>query len=200
MSADDEHLLTFQVLGKPEPQGSATAFVPTDKRGQPIRRAGGSIVVNVTSDNAGLKKWRKAIASAAARAWGGRPMLEDEALRVECDFFLKRPEGHWRTGKFAHLLKDDAPAKPITIPDVDKLLRAVLDGLTDVIYRDDSLVTGAPPEKHYAVPNEKHNGQGARVSVFRCAMQTALDLPPEERTRYVERPPAEVDDAQLAIA
>jgi Holliday junction resolvase RusA-like endonuclease len=196
----DEHLLTFQALGKPEPQGSATAFVPTDKRGQPIRRPGGSIVVNVTSDNPALKKWRKAIAKCAASAWGDRPPIADEALRVECDFFLKRPEGHWGTGRNAHLLKDSAPAKPTTIPDVDKLLRAVLDGLTDVVYRDDSLVTSAPPAKHYAVPNESHNGQGVRVTVYRCAIQSALDLPIAERTRFVVATPAEVDDAQLAIA
>lgn len=196
---DDERLVSFQVLGKPEPQGSATAFVPL-KNGQPIRRPGGSIVVNVTSDNPALKAWRKLIHEAAVKAWNGRPLIEDEALRVDCDFFLKRPEAHWRSGRFAHLLKDDAPAKPITIPDVDKLLRAVLDGMTDAVYRDDSLVTSAPPDKHYAVPNEAHSGQGVRVTVYRCAKQTAADLLPEERVRFVAPEPLEADDSQLAIA
>lgn len=197
---DDEHLLTFTVLGKCEPQGSATAFVPTTKNGQPIRREGGSIVVNITSDNPALKKWRGEIEKAARRAWGARPPIEEESLYVEVCFFLKRPEGHWRSGRNAHLLKDDAPAHPITIPDVDKLLRAILDGMSGVVYKDDALVTKAPPEKRYAVPSEGNDGRGVRVMVYRRAQQTALDLPAEERERFVEPAPVEADPSQLALA
>jgi hypothetical protein len=42
--------LDFIVPGKPEPQGSVRAFVP-QKDGKPMRRADGSIIVNLTSDN-----------------------------------------------------------------------------------------------------------------------------------------------------
>lgn len=208
MSDDDELLLTLTVLGKCEPQGSATAFVPL-KDGYPIARGGrlpdgryrnGSVVVNVTSDNPNLKKWRTAVANAARRKWDVRPPIEDESLHVEACFFLKRPENHWRSGRFAHLLKDDAPATPTTIPDVDKLLRAILDALTGIIYRDDGLVTSAPPEKRYAVPSEANDGRGVRIMVYRRAEQTALDLPEEERVRYVEPTPGEVDAAQLALS
>jgi Holliday junction resolvase RusA-like endonuclease len=204
----DERLLIFEVDGKPEPQGSATAFVPLDGRGFPMARGGrnadgsyrkGSVIVNITSDNAGLKKWRRCVEEAAREAWGdGRPPIEETSLRVEAHFFLKRPEGHWRTGRYSHLLKDDAPAAPTTIPDADKLLRAVLDGMSGVVYKDDALVTCAPPEKHYAVPNgTEHEGQGVTIVVSRRAAQTALDLPEDQRVRWV---PEHVEDpSQLVL-
>lgn len=204
----NERLVVFDVDGKCEPQGSATAFVPLDSRGYPMARGGrnrdgsyrkGSVIVNVTSDNAQLKKWRKAIADAAREAWGDRTPIEAESLMVEAHFYLKRPDGHWGSGRNAHLLKDWAPAAPLTFPDADKLLRAALDGMTGIIYKDDSLVTKAPPEKHYAVPDgSEHEGQGMTIVVLRREQQTALDLPPEQRTRYV--PPTPADDAQLALS
>jgi Holliday junction resolvase RusA-like endonuclease len=202
--SDGIELVSFQVLGKPEPQGSAKAWVPTDKAGNPYRRSGGrtpggSIVVNVTSDNPELKKWRGRVAAEAEKAWLGREVLEDVSLEVEVHFFLKRPENHWRTGRNAHLLRDSAPAAPVVIPDADKLLRGVLDGLTGVVYKDDSLVTRCPPEKHYAVPVRGGDGVGCRIIVRRRVEQTALDLPADERERYVEPVAAEVDASQLAV-
>jgi Holliday junction resolvase RusA-like endonuclease len=39
-----------------------------------------------------------------------------------------------------------------TKPDVDKLLRAALDGMTGIIYEDDSQVTDAKVGKFYGLP------------------------------------------------
>lgn len=204
----DELLLELTVLGKCEPQGSATAFVPL-RDGYPMARGGrnadgsyrpGSVIVNVTSDNANLKKWRIGVSNAARKKWGSRAPIEEDSLHVEVCFFLKRPDSHWRSGRYSHLLKDDAPAAPTTFPDVDKLLRAILDALTGIVYRDDSQVTKAPPEKRYALPSEANDGRGVRIMVYRRAEQSALDLPAEERERYVEPEPVEVDDSQLALA
>lgn len=210
MIEQDEHLLTIEVAGKPEPQGSTTAFVPLDKRGFPFARGGrnsdgsyraGSVVVNITSDNPKLKKWRKAVAEAAAAACGKDWVpIVGEALSVETHFFLERPEGHWGTGRNAHLLKESSPAAPIVIPDIDKLVRAVLDGLSGVVYEDDKLVTCAPPEKHYAVPTRESDGLGAWIVVRRRAVQTAASLPAEERERYVAPEAPDVDASQLALA
>jgi Holliday junction resolvase RusA-like endonuclease len=181
-----ELLLELIVAGKPEPQGSTRAWVPTDKKGRPFRRADGSIVVNVTSDNPALKKWREKVAAAARAEWRGPP-LDGVSLMVEGDFFLYRAQDQWGTGRNAHLLKEWAPAAPLGTPDVDKLLRAVLDSLTGVVYRDDSLVTLASSEKHSAVPGEHNDGQGVILKVLRRDAQRAADLPEAERTRYVVR-------------
>lgn len=205
---EDTLLLDLFVPGKPEPQGSATAFIPLGKDGYPSVRFGnrrgpykhGQIVVNITSDNAKLKGWRAAISAAAETAWGERLPLEDDDLAVECDFYLKRPEDHWGTGRNAHQLKDGKPARPRGIPDVDKLLRAVLDGLTGVVYRDDSMVTASPPEKHYAVPDgSEHEGRGVHIRVYRRAVQFTQDLPPEQRARVVPAGEVVVDEAQMAL-
>ena len=181
-----ELLLEIVVAGKPEPQGSTRAFVPTSKRGQPIRRPDGSVVVNVTSDNPALKKWREKVAAAARAKWQGKP-VDGISLMVEADFFVRRPENHWGTGRNAHALKDWAPAAPLMVPDSDKLLRAALDSLTGVVYRDDSLVTLAITEKHYAIPGERNDGQGVILKVLRRDAQTAVDLPEAERVRHVAR-------------
>lgn len=200
-------LLRFEVFGKPEPQGSATAFVPL-RNGYPIARGGrlsdgryrnGSVVANVTSANPRLRQWRELVASVARQHWTGG-VLEDVALEVESHFFLRRPEGHWRSGRFAHLLRDDAPAVPLTVPDADKLLRAVLDALTGIVYVDDRQVTFPTAEKHYAIPREHTNGEGCRVIVRRCAVQVARDLPAAERERWLPSEHQEADPAQMALA
>lgn len=206
--SEGEELLRVVVFGDPQPQGSVTAFVPLDRAGYPLARGGrnrdgsyrkGSVVVNLTSDNPKLKGWRKTVAAAAGAKWEGEP-IEGESLEVETHFFMERPKNHWGTGRNAHLLKDWAPAAPLTIPDVDKLQRAILDALTGVVYKDDNLVTCAPPEKHYAVPSQSGDGQGVRVIVRRRVQQTALDLPPEERERYVPPTAQDADDSQVALA
>lgn len=196
-------LCQFVVFGKCEPQGSATAWVPQDKQGNPIRRANGSIVVNVTSDNTALKGWRRQVARAADEEWMGRAALDDLSLAVEAHFYLERPKGHWGTGRNAHLLKDSAPAAPITIPDVDKLLRGILDGMTDIVYTNDSRVTRSIPEKHYAVPAETGPGTMAHILVYRRPRQVAADLPIEERVRYIGETastPIEDDGSQMVLS
>lgn len=164
-------LLQVMVGGKPEPQGSVKAFVPTLKSGQPVRRPDGGIVVNLTSDNPALKAWRETVA-AAARETGCEPR-EDIGVRVDVTFFLKRPEAHVGTGRNAGVVKDSAPAFPLVRPDVDKLLRAILDALTDVVFKDDSQVVELVGRKRYAEPGAN---VGASIVVWVLEQQRAVDL------------------------
>lgn len=46
-------------------------------------------------------------------------------------FHFPRPKSHYRTGKFAHLLRTVAPRDMSVGPDLDKLVRAIGDALTD---------------------------------------------------------------------
>ena len=56
-------------------------------------------------------------------------------------FTFVRPKSHYRTGRNAHLLRDDAPTRPATIPDLSKLARSTEDALKDAgVIRDDSLI------------------------------------------------------------
>ena len=64
-----------------------------------------------------------------------------KCVRVSLIFRLKRPKSHYRTGKFSDVLKEEHVAtRHGKRPDADKLARAVLDGLTGVVFVDDSQV------------------------------------------------------------
>jgi Holliday junction resolvase RusA-like endonuclease len=141
--------LTITVVGKPQPQGSVKAFVPTHKGGAPVRRPDGSIVVNLTSDNPALKQWRDRVSDEALRAGALEP-TPDVGFEVECTFFLERPKAHCGTGRNEGIVKDGAPAYPVVRPDADKLLRAILDALTGRVWADDAQVVVATARKRYA--------------------------------------------------
>lgn len=151
-------VLSMTVFGKPEPQGSVRAFVPTYKSGEPMRRAGGSIVVNLTSDNPALKKWRALVSKECTLAMIERGIgrLDTEGpVRVEATFYLQRPKAHCGTGRNAGVVKASAPAYPTGRPDVDKLLRALLDALTGTVVEDDAQVVEARARKVYCGPRDE---------------------------------------------
>lgn len=217
-----ERVLTFEVRGEPQPQGSVSAWVPTDKRGEPYRRGPtprnprGAIIVNVTTDNKDLKAWRQEVAKVAvdelaacrcgmphATTLGPNtehadecPMTEDwrfplegVGFTLEAISFMPSPKGRWGTGRNEGALKDSAVAHPMTKPDVDKLLRAFLDALTGVVWKDDSQVTDAITRKRYAVPvGPDDDGVRAAIAVWINAEQTGADLRDEERIRWVSGP------------
>lgn len=136
--------IEFAVDGVPIPQGSKTAFV-VGKRAV------------VTDANKGtLKPWRALVTAAAldALARSFQDPLEG-AIDVEVVFSFVRPKSVPLTRVY-----------PSVKPDVDKLARAVLDGLTDSgLFRDDAQVVRLVATKVYA------STPGARVIVSRMAGQ-----------------------------
>lgn len=74
----------------------------------------------------------------------------DCPLRVVMEFYFKRPKSHYRTGKFSHILKPDAPTNHITRPDSDNLAKMVKDALNKVFWKDDSLVCDLHIKKIYS--------------------------------------------------
>jgi Holliday junction resolvase RusA-like endonuclease len=98
-----------------------------------------------------LREWRHTVtitASAAMRLQGLTTF--DEPVAVEAGFYFVRPKGHYGTGKNADILKDSAPSWPAVKPDVDKLLRALLDACTTAaVWFDDSRVVSVRTFKAY---------------------------------------------------
>jgi crossover junction endodeoxyribonuclease RusA len=132
--------VSFTVEGTPAPQGSKFAVV----------RGGKAIVVD---DNKPLlTTWREAVEHAAAKVCDRWDMQYwDGPVGVEVQFIVARPKGHYRTGRNAHLLRDDAPRHPDRRPDLDKYVRATLDALTaSKAIRDDSRVTDLHAIKSFA--------------------------------------------------
>ena len=96
------------------------------------RHVGNGVMI----ENAKLKPWRAAVASAAREVYSG-PLI-DCAVRIYIEFTIPRPASHF--GKKG--LKASAPHFPERrqLADWDKLARAVCDALTGVIWTDDKRV------------------------------------------------------------
>lgn len=118
-------VLSFFACGDPQPQGSMRSF-------------GGG---RMTCDNKKLKPWRAAVVLAALRAIanaGGNWQKLNCPVRVELEFFVKRP---------SKPMFDE----PATKPDLDKLVRAISDALTEAgVYADDSRVVSLSADAFYA--------------------------------------------------
>lgn len=153
--------IELEVRGVPAAKGSATAFVVKGKGGGRHRAVvvpGGSKV-----SRAKLLGWEATVRDAAANAIGATdsPPFVGLALRVEVEFRIARPRGHYRTGKRAHELLPSSPASPITKPDLDKLVRSTWDALTGIVFDDDSRIVEALVRKVYATAGT----EGARIRV-----------------------------------
>ncbi|MGH9251885.1 MAG: RusA family crossover junction endodeoxyribonuclease [Acidimicrobiales bacterium] len=123
--------LVFTVYGLPAPQGSK-------------RHVGNGIMVESSKR---VKPWREDVRQAALDALR-EPFTGPVEMHVT--FTLPRPKGHYRTGRNADLLRDAAPKFPAGKPDLDKLLRAVMDALTSAgVWKDDAQVVHALVTKCY---------------------------------------------------
>ena len=65
-------------------------------------------------------------------------------------FSMPRPKSHYRTGKYSHLLKKNAPMQCITKPDIDNLVKFYLDAMTGSFWRDDAYVCTIEASKIYS--------------------------------------------------
>lgn len=122
-------MISFVVYGKPKPQGSMRSF---------HHKHTGTLVT--ISDNPGLKSWRGEVTLAAMEHREDR-MPPDGPVRLTARFFFATPR------------KMPKERRGMTTkPDVDKLLRALCDSLSGVLYKDDSQVTEARAVKEYGIP------------------------------------------------
>ena len=130
--------ITFTVPGRPRPQGSMR-FVKSKRTGQ---------VVPTT--NKKMMAWRSDVGWRAQQVMGGRRFYGGASMTLV--FTFERPKSHYRTGKFSHLQRDDAPNRMIQTPDLDKLIRCVLDALTVVAFADDCEVDTIGATKRWGSP------------------------------------------------
>ena len=76
----------------------------------------------------------------------------EDAMLLSITFVFARPKNHFRTNG---QLKPSAPKYCISrIGDVDKLSRAVLDGLTGICFHDDAAVISLIANRRYATATE----------------------------------------------
>ena len=72
------------------------------------------------------------------------------AISVSMVFSMPRPKSHYRTGKYSHLLKENAPMLHITKPDIDNLVKFYLDAMTGSFWKDDAYVCTIEASKIYS--------------------------------------------------
>lgn len=119
-----ERLRIF-VSGDPVPQGSKKGYVV----------GGRAVIVDDNKDE--LKAWRGRVAAAASVHFKG-DRIDEGPVVVLLTFGM--PRGSSVRREF-----------PTVRPDLDKLMRAVLDALTEAgVWRDDAQVIDAYPRKRYS--------------------------------------------------
>ena len=128
----------IHVASKPATAGSKRAF-HSKKTGKTW----------ITDDCTRGKEWRATVRAAAEKQRITRE-LYDGPLLLHVDFTLRRPKSHYRTGKFSEMLKLGALKWPTKKPDATKLLRAIEDALTGVLWVDDAQIVTQLVTKSYA--------------------------------------------------
>jgi Holliday junction resolvase RusA-like endonuclease len=130
--------MEIRIYGDPAPQGSKRVF-----NGRIVEASGNK-----------LKVWRKAIAAACQNKVTEEHSLLLGPVRVEVEFYLPRPAS----------VTIKKRALPIVPPDLDKLLRGLLDGIgqSEVIWGDDSQVVQIDAVKLYADDTDP----GATVTIY----------------------------------
>ena len=143
----------FFAAGTPRTKGSTRSFA---------HAATGKVVT--LGANKRTKSWQGVIAHAANEA-GATPAAKGEAVDISVVFTFSRPKSHYGTGRNAERLKPSAPARPTTRKqgDLDKLLRALLDGLDGVAYEDDSQVASIRCAKEW---RDGSKPEGALVTIM----------------------------------
>lgn len=136
----------FFVSGIPRPAGSK------DYKGS--NRRGRAIIVDSSGDRG--KAWRENVAATARASYQG-PLFEGP-IELQITFWMERPKSHYSSKRKR---KPDAPFYHTSRPDRTKLLRAVEDALTGILWKDDAQIVSGETRKRYQMAI----GPGVSVSV-----------------------------------
>ena len=131
-------MVKFTVYGEPIPKGSTRAFVVNGK-------------AVTTNANKNTKGWQTLISLVAQEH---RPAeLIDKAVGLQLTFIMTRPKS----------VSINKRPLPTVKPDLDKLIRCVLDALTGIIFVDDSQVTELKALKQY---NDSDYAPGVEIIIY----------------------------------
>lgn len=120
-------MIQFTVTGTPATAGSKKPFVYRSKKDGKYR-------ASMAPDNKRQKPWMSLVSMTAAEIFIG-PVLTCP-LVLAIDFYFVRPKSHFRAD--GRSLKKGAPPYHAQKPDLCKLIRAVEDALTGIVWRDDA--------------------------------------------------------------
>lgn len=127
---DEQQAVSFAVRGTPMPKGSYTRM-PN----------GATLPAGTRESRQRMEQWRNDLRHEAQKAMDERPPLEG-GIRLFVEFALMPPKSMPK--------KMQGWAPHTKQPDADKLLRALCDALTGIVWRDDSQVCIVGINKMYA--------------------------------------------------
>ena len=129
----ENKLLSFIVPGVPQQRGSKNAFS--------VKLKNGTTRTVLADSNKKSVKHMRSINVCAKKAMDDLGLsLAATPVQVSVKFAFERPKAHFGTGKKSEILKEHAPKQHTKQPDVDKLVRCLLDGMTGSVYSDDRQV------------------------------------------------------------
>jgi Holliday junction resolvase RusA-like endonuclease len=149
--ANGENGIVFFVPGIPAPAGSKR-FVGHSKK------TGRAILVDMSGERG--TNWRIAVQWHAQEQLlsGAVQFMHGTPLDLRVTFTMPRPKHHFRKNGE---LKQDAPLFHTGTPDTTKLLRAVEDAITGILWHDDSQVAFQCAQKIYGT------NPGAQITIYR---------------------------------
>ena len=122
-------IITLDVPGEPKPW---QVFI---RRGPP---SGGYLA---------YKGYQMDIQIRAKKRWGRRPLLENIPIEVRLKFFRSYPN---RLPKKPGLYQQRAIEALCRKPDVDNLVKAAIDGIKGIVFKDDNMVVKVTAEKSFS--------------------------------------------------
>lgn len=130
-------MISLVFHGHPQPGGSK-------------RAVGRGKFTSIIDANPKAATWKESAAWQARQQYRGDPLTGP--LRVRFTFYRARPKGHFRTGRHSESLRPSAPRYPATKPDATKLVRALEDALTGVVWQDDARIVEQTAVKTWGIP------------------------------------------------
>ena len=83
----------------------------------------------------------------AKKKWGRRPLMENTPLEVRLKFFRSYPN---RLPKKPGLHRQRAIEALCRKPDVDNMVKAAIDGIKGIVFKDDNMVVKVTAEKSFS--------------------------------------------------
>ena len=145
-------VIRLTIYGRPQQRGSKQASLIPKRGGGFVEKNGRPIVV-ARDMNRDSKEWMGQIRDAARAVFQGE--LIRGPVRVTVTFYFKRLKSQYRTGKKAHLLRDDVPTWHASTPDCDKLQRCLADSLSGVVLADDKQIASWVAAKNWTAESER---------------------------------------------
>lgn len=101
----------------------------------------------LTSTNARMKPWRQQVGMEALMARGNSSLHKagEGPFKITVMFTFAKPKSAPKSRGY-----------PTVKPDIDKLLRAILDACTGVLWRDDAQVVEVVMQKQYSSPERAY--------------------------------------------